>query len=68
MSKLGYFHGEDTYDNSRKDFLSVDAVQVLRLAKQYGIVFEIAEFLEICVDDAQNEPNNCLIGYYIDSF
>lgn len=66
MSKLGYFQQDEILTtNKRKDFLSVDPVAVLRLAKQYEIELLLRPYFELLVDDGLIDINNELVNIYI---
>lgn len=65
VSRLGYFQTEELVDQKRKDFLSVDPMAVLRLAKEYDIIRLVRPYFELCIDDGMIEINNALVDIYI---
>lgn len=52
-------------ENKRKDFLSVDPIAVLRLAKQYEIERMIRPYFELIIEDGLLDINNMLVDIYI---
>lgn len=65
VSRLGYFQTDEILENKRKDFLSVDPIAVLRLAKKYEIERMIRPYFELLVEDGLLDINNMLVDIYI---
>lgn len=65
VSRLGYFQTDEILENKRKDFLSVDPIAVLRLAKKYEIERMIRPYFELLIEDGLLDINNMLVDIYI---